>query len=234
MINIAICDDNVDEIKQYEDYMDEQPANTFTYDVFYDSYELLEYQKLTGCKYHLYFLDIEMEEMDGLSLAREIRRFDQRALIIFVTNHAQYVYDVFDVITFHFLQKPITSSDFQYILHRALNYFKLTQRNFVFKQQRNIVTVPCDDIYFIEKDDRKAYIYTTNETYDCYMSMNKILPQLGETFARIHGSVIVNLKYVKSIKDNEVLLTSGTKLYCSRSYNKNAKRKHLDFLRNLI
>lgn len=234
MIKIAVCDDENEELNRYDEYMSTLPSNTCTYDLFQNSNDLLKYRECNNTNFDIYILDIVMDQMDGLALAREIRKFDHLALIIFVTNYPNYVYDVFDVITFNFIQKPLTLESFQNIIHKAFNFFQITNRNFVFKKGRNIITLPCTEIYYIEKNDRKALIHTTNATYDCYISTSKILQQVGDTFVQIHGSIVVNLKYVQSVINNEVLLTTGIRLYCSRSFNNAVKKKHLSYLRTLL
>ena len=52
--------------------------------------------------YDIYILDIEMQGMNGLELAKTIRTNEPNALIIFLTSYSEYVFDVFEVITFDF------------------------------------------------------------------------------------------------------------------------------------
>ena len=50
--------------------------------------------------YHLYIFDIEMPDMNGLELAKEVRKRDAKALFVFLTSYTRYVMEVFEVITF--------------------------------------------------------------------------------------------------------------------------------------
>mgnify|MGYP002508020861 FL=1 len=109
MLNIAICDDSVYCIEMLEKLLDAYPGKkSIQYDVFDNPIHLLDYQKANNVLYKLYILDIEMDDMNGISLAKSIRKFDQKSLIVFLTSHNQYVFDVFNVVVFDFLLKPIT------------------------------------------------------------------------------------------------------------------------------
>lgn len=105
MLKLAICDDNRSDIELLESILD-QIHYSFHYDVFFSAEELLQFQKEHGEAYHLYMFDIEMPNMTGLELAKEIRRSDSKALFVFLTSYTQYVMDVFNVITFDYILNP--------------------------------------------------------------------------------------------------------------------------------
>ena len=56
----------------------------------------------------MYILDIEMLEVDGLAVSREIRNRDSKALVVFLTEYTIYMSDVFEVVTFDYIQISIT------------------------------------------------------------------------------------------------------------------------------
>ena len=132
MLRIAICDDSIEAIERLERQFDNISATQlkYDYDIFYDPQSLLTYQKENSITYNLYILDIEMKTMNGIDLATRIRQYNQKALIIFLTSHSQYVFDVFDVITFDFVVKPITSDKLISILKKAYNYLDMTKKLF--------------------------------------------------------------------------------------------------------
>lgn len=103
MLHIALCDDNPASIEILEKYFDILNDSTIDYDVYFSAEELYRYKLNNELTYDIYILDIEMQGMNGLELAKTIRTNEPNALIIFLTSYSEYVFDVFEVITFDFL-----------------------------------------------------------------------------------------------------------------------------------
>lgn len=118
MLRLAICDDDIRIIEQIETYIEKIKNKQIEYDVFTNAEELLRYQSQNK-EYDVYMLDIEMGKMSGLNLARRLREKYANALIVFLTSYSKYVYDVFEVITFDFILKPIS---FVNVKSSALNF----------------------------------------------------------------------------------------------------------------
>jgi DNA-binding LytR/AlgR family response regulator len=235
MINLAICDDSAADIEKLERLLEDLTNKAIEYDVFFGGEELLEYKKQHEMNYQLYILDIEMSNMNGLNIAKKIRETDMKALIVFLTSFSSYVYYVFDVVTFDFIQKPITYKKLNHVLNKAINYLQITRRNFVFNYKRHQCCLNCDDILYFEKKGRQAYIYTINKEYVCNMTVEKIWEQLDtHIFAHIHNSFIVNLEYIKAIRRDELYLKNGNMLYISRNHKQELKEKHLLYIREKL
>ena len=116
MLKIAVCDDSRTDVEMLEIAFDTLDSFSIEYDVYFGAGELLRYQALHQEAYNLYIFDIEMPGMNGLELAKEIRKRDAKALFVFLTGYSQYVMDVFDVITFDYIPKPITSQKLESVL----------------------------------------------------------------------------------------------------------------------
>ena len=91
MLKIAICDDNRVDVEQLEIAFDSLSRYSLSYDVYFCAEELLKYISLNRELYHLYILDIEMPNMTGLELAKEMRKNGVKALFVFLTGYTQYV-----------------------------------------------------------------------------------------------------------------------------------------------
>ena len=100
MLNIAVCDDSRTDVEMLESAFDKLAQYQFSYEVYFTAKELLKHVIDYGEMYHLYIFDIEMPEMNGLQLAKEIRKIDAKALFVFLTGYTQYVMDVFEVIVY--------------------------------------------------------------------------------------------------------------------------------------
>lgn len=232
MLKLALCDDDAKVIEQLEKYFDKLQDSSIDYDVFFSADELYKYMNKEKVRYDAYILDIEMSGMSGIELAKKIRELEQNSLIVFLTSYSKYVFEVFEVVTFDFLVKPIEFNKFENVINRIREYLHITKAMFVFSYRKNSFSIPCNEIIYIEKVGRKAFLYTCDQTYSFNMTLENIWQQLDEKlFAAIHTSCIVNLSFVREIVRNELTLKTGKKLYVSKNRCQEAKNKHLRFIR---
>lgn len=230
-MRVAVCDDNPQEIERIRRYT----ARIIDYVVEYTFYtnprELLKASDNPDAKPDMYILDIEMPGLDGLAVAREIRTKDSKALLVFLTGYSKYMPDVFEVVTFDFIPKPITEERLRLLFEKALTYLDMTNQNFSFYYRRNRYSLRLDEILYLEKKGRQALIHTKKDTFQTNMNLTEIWESLDErVFATVHGSFIVNLKHVKNFATGMVVLSDGTELPTSRGYRKTLLEKHLAFV----
>ena len=176
-----------------EKYLENIKFFNFDYEVFENAKELYKYQTQHHENFDIYILSIELEDMLGLEVARKLREDSQEALIIFVSNDAKCVFDVFEVFTFAFLLKPLTYNKFSTTLYNAFNYLYRTKRLFLFSYRKCNYSILCQSILYIEKLGRKAFIHTTDaRVYQCNITLEKIWEQLNPSkFAAIHISYVI-------------------------------------------
>ena len=228
MLEIAICDDDAIILKTLGKYFGKLNDATIKYDIYNSADTLYRYVEEQGTVYDVFILDIEMQGMNGLELAQKIREKDSNCLIIFLTNYSQYVFSVFEVITFDFLRKPLEYSEFENLIKKIKRYFNITKGVFVFSYRKNSFSIPFEEIYYIEKSGRRAYLYSKDKEY----IFNEIWKQLDSgAFVAIYPSCIVNLFYVREIVRDELILKTGDKLFVSKKYCQEVKKRHLRFIK---
>ena len=232
MLEIAICDDDAIILKTLGKYFGKLNDATIKYDIYNSADTLYRYVEEQGTVYDVFILDIEMQGMNGLELAQKIREKDSNCLIIFLTNYSQYVFSVFEVITFDFLRKPLEYSEFENLIKKIKRYFNITKGVFVFSYRKNSFSIPFEEIYYIEKSGRRAYLYSKDKEYIFNMTLNEIWKQLDSgAFVAIYPSCIVNLFYVREIVRDELILKTGDKLFVSKKYCQEVKKMHLRFIK---
>ena len=232
MLEIAICDDDAIILKTLGKYFGKLNDATIKYDIYNSADTLYRYVEEQGTVYDVFSLDIEMQGMNGLELAQKIREKDSNCLIIFLTNYSQYVFSVFEVITFDFLRKPLEYSEFENLIKKIKRYFNITKGVFVFSYRKNSFSIPFEEIYYIEKSGRRAYLYSKDKEYIFNMTLNEIWKQLDSgAFVAIYPSCIVNLFYVREIVRDELILKTGDKLFVSKKYCQEVKKRHLRFIK---
>ena len=104
MLNIAICDDDIQITGRMETMIRKIAKRNFTNaetEVFWDGRSLAD-AVMEGSSFDIIYLDIEMDKEDGISEAKRIRLYDKNMLITYVTSHENHMKESFDVRPFRF------------------------------------------------------------------------------------------------------------------------------------
>jgi len=114
-MTIAICDDVEIICGQIEKLVKNQMPNCDT-KRFASGGRILKEKE----KFDIIFLDIQMEGINGIEVARLLRNKKEDAVLIFITGIKEYVFEAFDVSAFHYLLKPIEEKKFIEVFARAV------------------------------------------------------------------------------------------------------------------
>ncbi|WP_062106963.1 LytR/AlgR family response regulator transcription factor [Bacillus niameyensis] len=161
----------------------------------------IAYQEIQKNKIDLLIADIEMPGISGYELADFIQTYGLLTTVIFVTAKSGYAVHAFELNVHDYILKPYKKER----LLQALAKYREKQHagnltgRLVLKQKGHIEMIPKKDIIFVERTGRSTSIYTINDTYETYLTMNELEGSLRENnFLRSHRSFIINLHYVKS------------------------------------
>ncbi|MDE5926894.1 MAG: LytTR family DNA-binding domain-containing protein [Duncaniella sp.] len=169
------------------------------------------------------FLDIEMENISGLTIASQL---PPETCFIFTTAYLNYAMDGFELDAVDYLHKPFAFSRFQTAFAKAVRRIegasrpREDNRSLMVKQEYNTVNVPLRSILYIEA--MEGYVKIFREDGICTVS-RIILKNVGsqlpeEDFMRIHRSFIVSKSKIKSFNRQSVTLSSGVTLPIGRQY----------------
>ena len=178
-----------------------------------------------------------MEQLDGLSLAREFRKDHPNAVLIYISNHESYLKELFEVDTFRFLSKPINTEKFEAYFRNAVEKIQLQQEEifFSYSYDRQFFKVLLSDIVYFESQKRSIRLYKKDGTEGSfYGKLNEVEKQLKEAavpFLRIHQSYLVNYNYIKQFGNTELELSNGKQLPISEDRRKTAEQKYGELLR---
>lgn len=198
----------------------------------------------------LVFLDVQMPEMNGFDVIREIGA-EKLPIVVFVTAHDRYAIDAFEINAIDYLLKPVTKARFAQTLERArvrLSSVPSDRTNQQILSLLSTITSPSryvkriavrstgktafvevDDIDWIEAAENYVQLHTRHGDHLLHAAMNTIEQSLDEeVFLRIHRSIIVNVRRIKELQpvthgEYLIVLQDGVRLQSSRMYNSKLK-----------
>ena len=231
-MKIAICDDNMNHINIIENYIYSIRKTSVECDAYQSGEELIRTFRNGEEQYDVIFLDMEMEQLNGIETANYIREIDEHVIIVFVTSHTEYMRESFKCAPFRFLVKPVDSEEFETVFYDISKKLSKQRKVFAFTENKAKIRLYCDDIIYCESQDHWIWIHTKDKVYKICKSLTELHSSLDkEMFCRIHKSYIINFLYIKSIKDNDVELYHCDKLISiSRSYKKEVLEEYTNFL----
>ena len=189
-----------------------------------ESYAAGEGLLASGKRFDIVFLDIQMEGMNGIEVARNLRKQQGDTILIFITGIKDYVFDALDLYAFQYLLKPIDEGKFAEVLERAVREAaRKKERRALFIKSRNL-TLDQSEILYIESRAKKVGIHTVRQTIEIYAAMDELEGQLGEEFYRCHRAYIVNMDCITEYDGESITLTDGDRVYL-------AKKKYGEFVK---
>ena len=156
-------------------------------------------------------LDIEMGPMDGVSLARTLRKENDAVQIVFITGYLDYIADGYAVEALHYLMKPVKEEKLFAVLDRAVEKLHSNQRTLLLELPGEVVRLP---VYQIRSAEVQGNYVTIHAKTDCTvkMTLSELEAQLDDNFFRLGRSALVNLGCVARVSKTAVTLNDGTVL----------------------
>lgn len=222
-LKIAVCDDEQDQIKYLSGIVSAWASkNRHVAEIkTYSSAKSFLFDYFEEKDFDILLLDIEMPGMNGVELAKAVRKENSTIQIIFITGYYEYFSDGFDVSALHYLIKPTEGRKLIPVLDRAVSNLNYRQRAVLLTSPDGDVKVSLADICYVESENVNVSVHTTSGIYRSRISLTKFAEQLDETFIKVHRSYIVGLKYVKRISRTDITMLNGELIPISRGmYNK--------------
>ena len=200
----------------------------------------------------LVFLDVQMPQMNGFALLREIGA-DQMPHVVFVTAYDQYAVQAFDVHALDYLLKPFDEERFDRALDRARQRVAKEDRGsdlherilgllaereaqgrpadrFLVKTDERMFFVPAADVEWIEAQGNYVYLHVGKDKHLLRHALASLEKQLDpRRFQRIQRAAVVNVDAIRELQpwfrgEFRVILKSGAELKLSRRYRDAFKR----------
>lgn len=237
MIRVALCDDTESELAKLLAYTNAYlQEHELTMQIFAFSHpdELLS--NLEKVPFHLYILDIVMPMIDGISLGKEIRKFDREAQIIYTTTEAGFALGSFAANPVNFLVKPIEKQAFFETLQLAFSKIQSEDALYTLRTREGIYTFPQNKIVYCEYAGRSVKCTLLGGEVLSGLSIGQsfsqqIAPLLQSSdFLQPHNSFAVNLRYVEKLTHEAFYLRGGAAVPVSKKQYTAARNAYLHYL----
>ncbi len=229
-MRIAVCDDDRSfcyGMKQVLEQYEELRGICIEVEIFFDGTQLCKSLR-EGRKYDLVFLDILMEQMDGVEAGKFIRKGleDDDTKIIYVSTNRGHTDELFQNQPVNFLKKPIKTQRIFENLDGIRRNDKKRQSQFLYKQGKLFHEVPYSEIIYYQSSGRKIQIHTPKQIYEFNGKLSQIMKEgLPSNFICIHKSYIINRDYILGKMYDKVYLKGEEEwLPISQIYRKEVRK----------
>ena len=214
---IAICDDS-DADRQYVLNMVDRWAASAGHVVHTDTFTSAEnflFHYAEESDYDILLLDIEMGAMDGVTMAKQLRKSNDTVQIVFITGYSDYISEGYEVSALHYLMKPVKEGKLFSVLDRAIEKISKNEKIFNFEINGEMIRIPIYQIRYLDVLGNYVTIHGIKE-YTVKMTLSEFEKMLDDRFYRVGRSTIVNLTLITRVTKTEIRLNDGTSISVPR------------------
>lgn len=224
MLNITLVDDNEDLLSIIRSLIEQH---------LIDSYKISDYSAPRSVIYDLnqkrysniYFLDIEMPAYNGFDLAKQIRKSNKDAFIVFLTSHPEYALQGYDleIQADYYILKSQMEQKIPLFLDDVKKKIQ-NKRYYIIQNTIRFIKLDLDDVYTIHKASKNSIITTKDDRFEERISLEKLLEHMNfpDLIVADRGT-IVNLQHIKTINNNLITLDNGEEVIIGRHRIKKVK-----------
>lgn len=158
--------------------------------------------------YDILLLDIEMGEMDGVTMAKKLRRDNDTVQIIFITGYSDYILEGYEVAALHYLMKPVSEDKLFSVLDRAAEKLAKNEKVLNLKIGGEMVRIPIYQIRYADVFGNYVTIHAADDL-TVKMTLGELEKELDNRFFRVGRSVVVNLTQIGRVTKAEIRLNDG-------------------------
>ncbi len=221
MIKIAIVEDDRIYSSQTKNYLEKYAKENgceFDIDVYEDALVFLDSYKFAD----IVLMDIQMPHIDGLRAAKELRKMDENAVLIFITNYIQFAIKGYEVNALDYIVKPYTYIRFSTLIKKAVRQVMLKGgEGFFIRSEGNVCKIYPATLLYVQIREHLLEYHTESGVVETWGTLKKALEGLPQKdFVCVSRAYIVNMKYVKGTIGNNIQLINGEMLPLSERKRK--------------
>ncbi len=236
MLQIAVCDDNIDELSNMVQLIDLYRTSrnlNCEHAVFPNGFELVSALE-KGKRFDIYCLDIMMPGFTGIDAAKEIRTFDKTAPILFFTSSPEFALESYSVKAINYVLKPISKEKLFFTLDEVLEQIKAKEEEdaVIVKSNEGIQKILISNLVFVEVIGRNVlYHLRSGKVVECMEPFSAVCDSLLKYgyFMKPHRSYLVNMQYVDTIENHQITLQTLSSVPVAQGKAKEMKQQYLNY-----
>lgn len=234
MINICLCDDDLNYLNYYSTKINEL-ADIYHIPIMMETYtsgESLTFElEDNPNRIDIVIIDIIMKKLNGIEAGQLLRKFGYIGIIIFLTSSKEYALDSFSVEPFNYLIKDLRDEEQLKgtFLRAMMEVEKKRKKSIMISSKQTNKLIKLDNILYIESIGKKVILYNlSGEKEELNTTLNSLAEKINEYgFIRCHKSYIVNTTYISSFNKSECSLKQGITIPIGRKYSSTFKENYL-------
>ena len=177
------------------------------------------------------FLDIFMNEIDGMTVARTLRGNNVSSLIVFTTSSRDYAIESYDVRAFHYLVKPIEQDKLDEVLRLCEKSIRSRNHYIEVKEGRIMSRILIRDIMYTDYYNHYIQIHTPGRMIKTYMSFAEFSPLLlkYKQFLSPYRNCMINMDYVQQMDDHDFLMKDQVQIPINRARKSEIRQAYADY-----
>lgn len=240
MLNIAICDDDANQLALLASYTEEYVQE---HHIDVSIQQFLHPDALLRCcekqRFHLYILDIIMPMLNGIEVGKVIREQDHAAVILYTTFEPGFALQSFAAKPFDYLLKPIKKQQFMETLHLAVMQTDMTNdKTWMIKTHEGLIVLKLSEIMYCEYSNHVVtYTLVDGRTLTTKVIKGSFAQHVEgllqyDRFVKPHVSFVVNMSHVVGFSKTRFTLRNGQSVLIAAKHYSAVRDIYMNFIAN--
>lgn len=210
-LKIAVCDDDRSDAQYISELVSAWANETGAAVQLrqFPSAEAFLFHYAENRDFDILLLDIEMGMIDGVTLAKKVRKDNEDIQIIFITGYSDYISEGYEVAALHYLMKPVQPEKLFRVLARAADKLKKNEAVLTLDCAGQTVRLPVRQIRYADVQLNYITVHA-KEDVTVKMTLTELEKALDERFFRVGRSAIVNLTCISRVTKTDIYLQDGS------------------------
>lgn len=206
-MRIVFCDDELHSLlavrQAVEDFFSREESLQPEYAQYQQGEDLLRQEQTVD----IAFLDVQMPDISGIELGRQLKARNPFIKIFIVTAYPDYLDDAMGAQVFRYLSKPVDQNRLRTNLREAVRQYHLDTRSYPIVTEDGVVMCRAEQLMAVEAAQKRVLIHTVDGLLIAKEPMEHWKTTLTlPCFYQTHRSFLINMRFVNAIHRDKVIL----------------------------